>query len=150
MEALIKFLNKFRALDFGSIKIKEIYNSSSFFFEVQDYVLQDQLFERGINADGKIIGYYSATTEFLSGGEKKEGTPYTLKDTGEFYESFKIEASDDGFVINADGEKIGGVNLFDQYGEEIVGLTEENLERLTQLFLKDRVLENIHDYLQNY
>ena len=51
----------------------------------------------------------------------------TLRDTGEFYESFKVVPLLRGFRIEADPDKGGGDNLFDDFGEDIVGLSEENI-----------------------
>jgi len=61
--------------------------------DLQKYILDliriEQLFERGEDSDGDILGYYSEYTEMLN-PEKIAGTPYTLKDTGAFYDSFLI------------------------------------------------------------
>lgn len=76
---------------------------------------------------------YSKTTEILSQGRKIAGTPYTLFDTGEFFKSFNVILHEDGFEIEADpiknGGQYGGTNLFVEYGEDILGLTDENMNR---------------------
>ncbi len=95
--------------------------------KILDLIRYAQLKSKGINADGEIIGFYSYATELISGGEKQEGDPYTLDDTGEFYESMFIQVFIDSFVINADANK-GEDNLFSKYGNNIIGLTEQNLD----------------------
>ncbi len=97
-----------------------------------DLIRQDQLFKEGQDGDGNILGYYSAFTEQLN-PEKKEGSHYTLKDTGDFYESMIFNIFVDYLEIDADPikhDKITGeeTNLFQKYGEDILKLNEENLE----------------------
>jgi hypothetical protein len=97
---------------------------------VLDYIQKDQLTDQGIDEDSDIIGLYSDFTESIN-PEKIAGTPYTLDDTGDFYKSMYIVVLQDSIVIEADPIK-GEDNLFYKYGEGIVGLTEENLERLRE------------------
>ena len=103
---------------------------------ILDLIRIDQLFEQGIDSDGEVIGYYSYFTELMN-PEKQEGTPYTLKDSGAFYESMIIYISKDYFEIDADPIKVDqqtGMeeNLFYKYGENIIGITEENLQKLRE------------------
>lgn len=100
------------------------------------WIKQDQLFKQGINEDGKVIGYYSEVTEMIN-PKKVAGTHYTLFDTGEFYESMKIVVLNDSIVIEANPKKTEAteygfdvVNLFEEYGEGIIGLTTENKQKL--------------------
>ncbi len=108
-----------------------------------------QLRTQHIDSEGDTLfskkhesGVYSITTEIRSKGRKKAGTSYTLFDTGEFFKSWEIEIGAGFIIINADpikeGRGIGqeGTNLFEEYGENIVGLTEESLRILTREALK--------------
>lgn len=100
---------------------------------ILNWIKFNQLKSRGIDETGDVIGWYSELTEILSGGLKKFNTPYTLYDTGEFYNSMTVTADRDSFTIDADGLKEGThgtENLFTKYGDGIIGLTDENLERL--------------------
>jgi hypothetical protein len=97
-----------------------------------DLIRQDQLFKEGQDGDGNILGYYSAFTEQLN-PEKKEGSHYTLNDTGKFYESMIFNIFVDYLEIDADPIKTDKdtgeeTNLFQKYGEDIIKLNEENLE----------------------
>lgn len=103
---------------------------------ILDLIRQKQLFEQGINKDGEIIGVYSYWTEWISKGKKQQGDPYTLKDTGDFYQSMFITVLSDAFEINADAQK-GNDNLFEKYGTEIIGITEENLNLIIQELRKN-------------
>lgn len=90
-------------------------------------ILQKRLLTKGTNSKGDIIGLYSLATEFISNGKKEQGEPFTLFDTGDFYASMFVVVFRDSFMIEADGQKDDG-NLFEKYGENITGLTNENLQ----------------------
>lgn len=97
------------------------------------WIQEDQLRKQGIDEDGDVIGEYSEVTEMIN-PEKIAGTHYTLFDTGEFYESMRIVVLNDSIVIEADADKRNKdgetENLFEKYGDGIIGLTTENKQRL--------------------
>ena len=92
-----------------------------------------QLFEEGIDALGVSLGQYAPTT--IEGtanfeGKKEKGQRFdhiTLSDTGKFYKSFAIKVQNGGFLIVADPNR-GDTNLFDDFGKNVVGLTDNNLQ----------------------
>ena len=111
---------------------------------ILDLVREDQLLEQGIDEDGDVIGTYSEYTEIIN-PEKVAGSHYTLKDTGEFFDSFYIDVFPSYFEINAnpiktddDGET---TNLFYEYGEGIMGLTTESLDKLSREILRLYAIE---------
>lgn len=97
--------------------------------QVKDIILNlirnDQLFNEGIDENEEIIGTYSFYTQILSDGRKKQGEPYNLKDTGEFYRSMLVKVLSDSIIIDANFTKMEDQNWW-RIG--ILGLTEENLE----------------------
>jgi len=109
----------------------------SFDKEVQDYVVEyliqkHQLIDLGVNAKGNVIGRYSQLTEQINPA-KRAGSHYTLFDTGTFFNSMFIKVMNDGFEVDADGDKtnfIGTTNLFTSFGNDIIGLTEESMTAL--------------------
>jgi len=121
----------------------------SFDNEVQDEIWQliaiEQLDKKGIDETGKVIGYYSRKTEQLD-SRKKAGSHYTMNDTGDFINSIVAEVSADLFTINADGQK-PFVNLFDKYGDGIIGLTSDNLENL-KILLTEKFIQYARRILQ--
>lgn len=102
---------------------------------------QEFQLQHGIRSDGVLLPDYSETSIEVFG---KEPGPMTLKDTGEFYESWEIFLEDDGIEMFANGEKIDDIgfrtDLLEVYGEEVVGLTEESMtifiDRLIPLIQK--------------
>lgn len=101
--------------------------------EIIDFNVEDQLYERGINAQGKSIGDYQPYTV-----EKKqaEGKPYdrvTLRDEGDFHSSFKVKYGKDRFEITASDPKTE--KLQKNWGGDILGLTEQNINHLKDDFV---------------
>jgi hypothetical protein len=116
----------------------EVFRDPAFKTQILNWIRQDQLFKRGIDGDGDVIGLYSEFTEMIN-PEKIAGTPYTLFDSGEFYRSMFITigiGSDPSITIDADPIKIDDdgekTNLFWKYGENIVALTDENRSKLAE------------------
>lgn len=111
-----------------------VFRDVAFKNKILDWIRTDQLFKEGVDEDGDIIGTYSEWTEMIN-PEKVAGTHYTLFDTGEFYKSMMIVVlMDASFVIDADPIKIDDdgkqTDLFQKYGDGIVGLTQESREKL--------------------
>lgn len=109
--------------------------------DIISLVQNNQLRDKGVDENGEVIGFYSMLTEVVSKGKKQQGEHYTLDDTGEFFKSFYITVLKDSFVINADGQKDED-NLFDKYGNGIIGLTDESIE-----VVKARIKEGFINYL---
>ena len=90
---------------------------------------EEQLGRDKTDSLGAHLGTYSFATEQISKGKKKQGEFIDLKDTGEFWASWKVKVLQKFISIDANPIKEGN-NLFDDYGEEILGLTDENLQIL--------------------
>jgi hypothetical protein len=99
--------------------------------DILDLVREAQLRAEGIDGDGEEIGFYSFASQ-IANPEKQEGTHFTFDDTGEFFRSMFLRVLANSFEIVADGQKDDD-NLFVKYGEEIIALTDENLEKVTNM-----------------
>tara|TARA_R100000541_G_C1858296_1_gene78791 strand:- start:206 stop:613 length:408 start_codon:yes stop_codon:yes gene_type:complete len=116
-----------------SIEIDEIILEIAEEQETLDYVkelLQMALFEQGV--EGKE--YADSTIKV----KKRKGQPtnrVTLKDSGDFYDSWVVSANNNGFVFTSDPTK-GDYSLFDDYDENLVFKTmdEETLDKLYDHF----------------
>jgi len=100
--------------------------------QILDWIRNDQLLNKGVDATGEVIGYYSQVTEFISKGKKKFNTHYTLFDSGYFFRSMFVVVLQNEIVINADAQKDED-NLFDNFGTKIIGLTDENFQKLKEM-----------------
>lgn len=157
MKALKRLASNIQNLD-TKVLFKFVFSQT----ETQDLIIDlnriGQLFNQGIDADGKIIGLYSAFTEELTQGvpfgfgggsgtkRKKAGEPIFLLDEGDFYRSFKVKVLADGFVIQADTLKDGGDDLTDTYGKQILGLTQNSKVEIVKEILpmaKEFILSQI-------
>ena len=130
--------------------VQKLDETQAWFFsidrEVQDEIIRlntiDQLYDRGIDSDEQSLGEYHPITQAykISVGERYDHV--TLKDTGAFYDSFRIEIDARGFNIVADDEAFYDRPLTEVYGLEILGLTQENTEWLGA-FIKDKYQEYV-------
>jgi hypothetical protein len=114
--------------------------------EIKQFIIRlnlvDQLYTEGLDVNDKIIGTYSYMTALSRGedhfiynglvSQKKYGEPYTLFDTGEFYESFRVRIEKDGFVIEANTVK-EDKDLMDL--GEILGLNASSKDELSKKML---------------
>lgn len=96
-----------------------------------DMNTQSQLFEKGENADGVPIASFAPYAPFTIEMKKIKNQPYdrvTLRDEGDFYESFSVRADIDKFDITASNWKTA--DLKRGYGDNIMGLNAENRHEL--------------------
>jgi hypothetical protein len=105
---------------------------------------EDQLEEFGIDSKGVQLGIYKQTTVSYKIQKGQRYDHVTLKDTGKFYNSFNIRVNVNEIVIDADDSTYYDVPLFDVWGVDVLGLTDENLE-----YIKKMILENYVKYIYN-
>ena len=115
--------------------------------DVKTFIIQlnhARLQTRGTDINGNVIGRYTTNTEIMSGGEKKAGQPYNLKDTGEFYRSWVITITSDVITIDADGQK----EFVDWGSPDIgaVGLDDAGIKSLL-LFILPKLISNFKNVL---
>lgn len=139
-KGLIRYLEQFTRLDLDKIAL-DIARMSEHSSLVIKLNTRNQLFDKGINSEGKSLssigGGYSLFTlseAAKDGKPKKSRSHVDLHDDGDFYLTFKVEAFRGGFRITADPLK-EDTNLFTRWGENIVGLTKESLDLLTEFYL---------------
>lgn len=105
----------------------------------------DQLFQKGEDKKGKLLGVYTEFTEiahelkaYSFDGEthtKVAGEHYDFFDKGEFLPSFNVVIQPGGFTINADDEKADGTQLTRKFGNAILGLSNESINKLAKEIL---------------
>ena len=107
---------------------------------------QTQLFEQGIDRLGRAISSYAPYTERTIAVKLAQGKPtnrVTLRDTGDFHASFVVYADKDKFFIDATDWKTN--RLGEKYGEEIFGLTEDNLYILIWEYIYPALMERVRE-----
>ena len=107
-----------------------------------------QLFNKGEDSFGvsleSIGGGYSDYTKDIKQAKGQPIDRVTLKDTGKFYKTWIVVAYRGGFIMNANPIKDEGpfqTDLFKEWGEDIVGLNEENLQILINYYASKLVPE---------
>lgn len=93
-----------------------------------DYNTQDQLFEKGINSLGVKIASFDPYSQVTVEIKEQKGQPFdrvTLLDEGDFYAGWFIKIFPDRIEFGSADPK--EVDLIERYGEDIFGLTQENL-----------------------
>ena len=138
--------NKIESILFGIIKKlqKEIIKKN-----------QEQL-AGGKDVYNKTIGLYSKATElitthdYLTGKRKnikKEGTPFTAQDTGDFFKGFYLEVQGDVFKIFSKDPKTH--EILDSWGTDaIFGLSDKDLRELVNRDVLPFLLKNIKNILE--
>jgi len=112
--------------------------------KVQNYIIDlntegkptSQLYELGEDSKGRSLGEYSDITKVIKLENGQRFDHITLKDTGDFYESFIVRPMKKGFKIEANPNK-EDTDLFEEFGKDIVGLNEENTELLLAFVEED-------------
>lgn len=144
MDVLINLARKIQKLDQNDLLDRAINSDSEISEAILDLNREGQLFEKGINSEGESLkdiggssftasGYSPKTLEIKE--EKGQRTEnITLKDTGAFYDSFELNLSKNEIYIEANPIK-DDTNLFTEWGEEIVGLTEQSTSRIKGIVL---------------
>lgn len=155
-EPLRKLLNAIKSLDIDEIAL-EISKQRGF----QQLVIRlntegeatSQLYELNEDSRGRKLsdvgGSYSPFTmmEAQRKGRPKKGVDdINLKDTGDFYLSFRVIPYKGGFEIEADEIK-GQNNLFDDWGIDIVGLNEQNLQIVID-FYRNAIQEKVNQKIK--
>ncbi len=133
-------LKKAKRLDKNKLIFEVIKNDKGIQKEILDLNRWAQLYDKGINSDGVSLsavrpnGGYTSFTINIKRKKNQRTDHVTLRDSGEFYNSFKINASNDFFEIDADPNK-DTTNLFDEWGEDILGLTDASKSILSRLLI---------------
>lgn len=126
MEALIKLLDNIIFIDPVKIAVKVFSRT-----DVKNFIIElntkNQLFDKGIDSENLLLPLYKRNYS----SKKRVGTPYDLKDTGAFYNSFRVEITSNATIIIHANTNKPNKNLLD-YSPDIIGLTDESKKLLIQ------------------
>lgn len=117
----------------------EVFTDVSIKDGITNYITEVQLFDEGEDGLGVKLKEYSP---FTISEKRRKGQPFdrtTLKDTGKFYNSFRV-------VVNGAGEVkivVNDINdLINKYGINILTLSNEGIE-----VIKPKVIQIIKRYV---
>lgn len=117
-------------------------------YVITDMNSEDQLYEQGINRLGVNIMDYAPYSPLTIEIKKEKGQPYnrvTLRDEGDFDQSFYVEADRRQFTIKAADWKTE--DLIQRYGRQILGLTEENKIILIWAYIYPELKAKTKEYI---
>lgn len=140
-----KFKKVGEELDTGTIAKKIVRDNDNILIDMN---AQDQLYAKGVNRLGVRIDEYQPYRPLTIQVKIEKRQPYdrvTLKDTGEFYDSFYVETAEDRFYIKASDEKTNW--LIKKYGAEIFGLTNDSLAEFINDYVKDEAYNRVKEVL---
>jgi hypothetical protein len=140
-----KFKKVGEELDTGEIAKKIVRDNDNILIDMN---AQDQLYAKGVNRLGVRIDEYQPYRPLTIQVKIEKRQPYdrvTLKDTGEFYDSFYVETAEDRFYIKASDEKTNW--LIKKYGAEIFGLTNDSLAEFINDYVKDEAYNRVKEIL---
>ena len=125
MEALFQIANNIKNLSQGKILFSTMSENPQL-KSLVTYLNTEKQLNFGMLSDETILPNYSEVSQSEFG---KENRPIMLKDTGEFWRSFEVILTEDGFEIDGDSVKYDfePVDLVTIYGVDIFGLNDKNM-----------------------
>ena len=92
---------------------------------------RDTLFKKSQDIQGDSIGFYSRSTEEITGGRKREGDPFDLRESGTFLDSLYVKVQNDSILFDTTDPKKSEV-LKNLLSEDIFGLQDNDLNDLLE------------------
>jgi len=127
-EELRKIIKFFKTFTVDRMFVDIVRGDAGLQVKILDLNRINQLFNQGIDSQGSLVGVYSFRTQEIN-PSKQAGTHFTFRDTGIFFDSFRIVTAPDFIEIVANPIR-DRTNLFDKYTPDLVGLTNESKEEL--------------------
>ena len=138
MKVLINKLKAITEINEDDIWFKFLRNNEEGILNLNRY---DQLFNEGINSDGvNLDNIGGAYTEGYAAYKRSLGLPddrNTLYINGYFYSLFQLIASKEGFKITASDSIELVRDIKEQFGADVLGLTNESKSKLSIILAKD-------------
>ena len=109
-------------------------------------MIADQMFS-GYDGRGKKIE--PEYTPFTVSIKRQKGQPtdrVTLRDTGDFHSSLRVEFDEGGFYVTSDDSK--AAELLEKYGTNIFRLSNQNLTILIREYIRPAFAEKLKELLQ--
>jgi len=146
MQALLQLISNVKNLQPTDCMGEFFSMSVSHRIYVLDLNRLGQLYYKGVDSRGLLLGHYAAYT--LRVKEDPMLAHVTLKETGDFYNSFQLKTHKNYIEIEADTMK-GSTDLMDEWGENILGLTEESQEMLSDYMIRNNFKDVIQQKILN-
>lgn len=113
-----------------------------------ELITEEQLYEQGIRGDEVFIADYAPYSPLTVQIKQTKGQPtdrVTLRDEGDFYNSFFIKVESDHFEVKASDTKAG--KLTKEFGAEIMEFTDENLNEVIWSYIYPHLIFKLKEML---
>ena len=115
--------------------------------KILDLNREDQIFKRGIDIDGQLLGKYRNNLRGNTRGYPKEaGDPFNFFDTGALFSGFNLLSEGNKNKITIENTDSKAKLLATKYGE-FVGLTEENKRKLNYEIIYPELMKFIKQFI---
>lgn len=114
--------------------------------QILDLIRENQLYEKGIDGDGKELKPYA---NYTIGYKKIKGQKYsntTLEDTGAFYRSFQTDYGSFQLEIFATDSKVGKIE--EKYGKNVIKLTDNSEQELSEKYIRPNLVKYFKQYFK--
>lgn len=115
--------------------------------QIIDLNRENQLFEMGIDSNGKNLLQYREATISIKIQKKQPIDRTTLFDTGEFYKGFFIKFNPSNYTLEIWSSDKKTTKLIEKYGKDIFGLIPKNIDYLDEKIIKKHLDEWVLRYL---
>lgn len=143
MRRLIDLIAKLKSFEKELLEVieKAIRDNEDFIIALN---YEDQLYDKGIDRDGKKLNPPYAPSTIKRKKRKNQPTGrVTLRDENVFHRSFYIYYGPDNFQIMTT-DPIEPF-LICRYGDEILGLTDENLRYVLEQFIAPAIMKKMKE-----
>lgn len=130
MSTINQQIKSFKKHNFEKVLLNVIKDHDN---EIIDLNADDQLFTKGVDSDGDSLPEYKSSEYRRLKRMLNPNSVTDLKLTGDFHQGFYVDAG--RFPINIDSRDSKTGELVRKYGENIFGLTDENLVEFAQSIL---------------
>jgi|SRR5690349_2650332 len=145
MEALLKLIDNVKTLDVGLEFEKFMSRTDARVFTL-NLNRWEQLYEQGVDSNGVPLGQYRPYT--LKRKVDPNLSHITLRETGAFYETFRL-LTGHGFVEIQANTRKGNEDLEDIHGP-VLGLTDDSKEALGEFMLNNGFADQIKETILRY
>jgi len=104
-----------------------------------DYVIEDQLFERGVDGNEQTLGEYSPITVSIKQIKGQPTDRITLRDSEDWGRSTYLFIGPGMMEVRTTDDKTG--EIFFKYGEEVLKVTDDNIQDFVDEYLRPFLIE---------
>lgn len=136
--------------DFDTVLNNEIQKTiEAFGFVVKDYVVNKQLFQKGVDGNGKKLRGYKRITIQLKKAKGQPTDRTTLRDDGSFHASIQINAYKDSFEITSnvvyDKYLLDPAESRNAYGFDAIKPSADNMKEFFENYLMPNLKKTIQE-----